>query len=100
MSMPALRFSAAWPEAAALAAQITDRHIEAFGSAPHAWSVTDRAEDATTAATVLLTTDVVQAERARLAGAAVVLSETHDAERIDTVYDRLGMYRFASAAQG
>ena len=100
MSMSALRFSAAWPEAAALAAQIIDRHAEAFGRAPHAWSVTDRADEATTATTVLLTTDAAQAERARLAGAAVVLSEAHDAERVDTVHDRLGMYRFASAAQG
>lgn len=98
--MSALRFSAAWPEAAALAAQIIDRHAEAFGRAPHAWSVTDRADEATTATTVLLTTDAAQAERARLAGAAVVLSEAHDAERVDTVHDRLGMYRFASAAQG
>jgi len=100
MSLSSLRFSAAWPEASALAAQIIDRHIEAFGSAPHAWSVTDRAEDATTAATVLLTTDAIQAERARAAGAAVVLSETHGAERIDTVHDRLGTYRFTSAAHG
>ena len=100
MSLSALRFSAAWPEAAAFAAQIIERHTEAFGSAPHAWSVTDRAEDATTAATVLLTTDAAQAERARAAGAAVVLSETHDAERIDTVHDRLGTYRFTSTVKG
>ncbi|WP_439889591.1 thiamine phosphate synthase [Ralstonia sp. 25C] len=100
MSMSALHFAAAWPEAAALAAQIIDRHVEAFGRAPHAWSVTDRADEATTATTVLLTTDVARAERARAAGAAVVLSETHGAERIDTVHDRLGTYRFTSAATG
>lgn len=100
MSLSALRFSAAWPEAAALAAQIVDRYVEAFGRAPHAWSVTDRADEAATATTVLLTTDTAQADRARATGAAVVLSETHGTERIDTVYDRLGAYRFASAAHG
>jgi thiamine-phosphate pyrophosphorylase len=100
MSMSALRFSAAWPEAAALAAQIIDRHAEAFGRAPHAWRVTDRADEATTATTVLLTTDAAQADRARTAGAAVVLSETRGAERIDTVHDRLGTYRFTSVARG
>ncbi|SFP95510.1 thiamine phosphate synthase [Ralstonia sp. NFACC01] len=100
MSASALRFSAAWPEAAALAAQIVDRHVEAFGRAPHAWSVTDRADEATSAATVLLTTDAAQAERARSAGAAVVLTAVEGGQRIDTVYDRLGTYRFASAAQG
>lgn len=100
MSLSALRFSAAWSEAATIAAQIIDRHIEAFGSAPHAWSVTDRVEEATTAATVLLTTDAAQADRARAAGAAVVLSETHGAERIDTVHDRLGTYRFTSTVKG
>ena len=100
MSLSALRFSAAWPEAAALASQIIDRHTEAFGSVPHAWSVTDRAEDATTAATVLLTTDAAQAERARIAGAAVVLAATEGGQRIDTVHDRLGTYRFTSTAKG
>ena len=100
MSMSSLRFSAAWPEAAALAAQIVDRHTEALGRAPHAWSVTDRADEATTATTVLLTTDAAQADRARVAGAAVVLSETRGAERIDTVHDRLGTYRFMSVAHG
>ena len=100
MSLSSLHFSAAWPEAAALAAQIIDRHVEAFGRAPHAWSVTDRADEATTAATVLLTTDAAQAERARAAGAAVVFSETHGTERIDTVHDRLGTYRFTSSAYG
>ena len=92
MSMSSLRFSAAWPEAAALAAQIVDRHTEALGRAPHAWSVTDRADEATTATTVLLTTDAAQADRARVAGAAVVLSETRGAERIDTVHDRLARF--------
>ncbi|HWV06843.1 thiamine phosphate synthase [Ralstonia sp.] len=100
MSASALRFSAAWPEAAAFAAQIIDRHVEAFGRAPHAWSVTDRADEATSPATVLLTTDAAQAERARSAGAAVVLTAVEGDQRIDTVYDRLGTYRFASAAQG
>ncbi|ENZ78718.1 MULTISPECIES: thiamine phosphate synthase [Ralstonia] len=100
MSLSALRFSAAWPEAAALAAQIVDRHTEAFGRAPHAWSVTDHADEATSAATVLLTTDTARAERARSAGAAVVLAAVEGDQRIDTVYDRLGMYRFTSAAQG
>ncbi|PLT16234.1 MULTISPECIES: thiamine phosphate synthase [Ralstonia] len=100
MSASALRFSAAWPEAAALAAQIVDRHVEAFGRAPHAWSVTDRADEATSPATVLLTTDTAQAERARSAGAAVVLTAVEGDQRIDTVHDRLGMYRFTSAAQG
>ncbi|MCT7296471.1 thiamine phosphate synthase [Ralstonia sp. CHL-2022] len=100
MSASALRFSAAWPEAAALAAQIIDRHVEAFGRAPHAWSVTDRADEATTPNTVLLTTDAAQAERARSAGAAVVLTAVEGDQRIDTVHDRLGMYRVASAARG
>ncbi|PLC43488.1 thiamine phosphate synthase [Ralstonia pickettii] len=100
MSASALRFSAAWPEAAALAAQIVDRHTEAFGRAPHAWSVTDHADEATTAATVLLTTDTAQAERARSAGAAVVLTAVEGDQRIDTVYDRLGMYCFTSAVHG
>ena len=100
MSASALRFSAAWPEAAALAAQIVDRHVEAFGRAPHAWSVTDHADEATSTATVLLTTDTAQAERARSAGAAVVLTAVEGDQRIDTVYDRLGTYRFTSAAQG
>ncbi len=100
MSLPSLRFSAAWPEAATLAAQIIERHTEAFGRAPHAWSVTDRTDEATSAASVLLTTDAAQADRARAAGAAVVLSETHDAERIDTVHDRLGTYRFTSTTKG
>lgn len=100
MSLSALRFSAAWPEAAALAAQIVDRHTEAFGRAPHAWSVTDRADEATNAATVLLTTDAAQAERARAAGAAVVLTAGEGGQRIDTVHDRLGTYRFASAEAG
>ncbi|GCB04849.1 thiamine phosphate synthase [Ralstonia sp. SET104] len=100
MSMSALRFSAAWPEAAALAAQVIDRHAEAFGRAPHAWSVTDRADEATTATTVLLTADATQADRARTAGAAVVLAATEGDQRIDTVHDRLGTYRFTSAAQG
>ncbi|MFX6296412.1 hypothetical protein ABTF71_19540, partial [Acinetobacter baumannii] len=35
-----------------------------------------------------------------VAGAAVVLSETRGAERIDTVHDRLGTYRFMSVAHG
>ncbi|MGM3274842.1 thiamine phosphate synthase [Ralstonia sp. 24A2] len=100
MSMSSLRFSAAWPEAATFAAQIVDRHADAFGRAPHAWSVTDRADEATMATTVLLTTDAAQADRARAAGAAVVLSETRGAERIDTVHDRLGMYRFTSTTKG
>lgn len=100
MSASALRFSAAWPEAATLAAQIVDRHVEAFGRAPHAWSVTDHADEATSTATVLLTTDTAQAERARSAGAAVVLTAVEGDQRIDTVYDRLGTYRFTSAAQG
>lgn len=100
MSASALRFSAAWPEAAALAAQIVDRHTEAFGRAPHAWSVADHADEATSAATVLLTTDTAQAERARSAGAAVVLTAVEGDQRIDTVYDRLGMYRFTSAVHG
>jgi thiamine-phosphate pyrophosphorylase len=100
MSVSALRFSAAWPEAPALAAQIVDRHVEAFGRAPHAWSVTDRADEAASATTVLLTTDAAQAERARSAGAAVVLTAVEGDERIDTVHDRLGMYRFTSATQG
>ena len=100
MSLSALRFSAAWPEAAALAAQIVDRHAEAFGRASHAWSVTDRADEATSAATVLLTTDAGQAERARSAGAAVVLTAVEGDLLIDTVHDRLGTYRFTSAAQG
>jgi|GEM_PF-215513 len=100
MSASALRFSAAWPEAAALAAQIIDRHVEAFGRAPHAWSVTDRAAEATSPATVLVTTDGAQAERARSAGAAVVLTAVEGDQRIDTVHDRLGTYRFASSAQG
>ncbi|MGD7217083.1 thiamine phosphate synthase, partial [Ralstonia pseudosolanacearum] len=73
MSASALRFASAWPDAAALADRLIDRHADAFGRAPHAWSVTDRADDAATAA-VLLTTDAAQAERARAAGAAVVLS--------------------------
>ncbi|CAJ0793700.1 Thiamine-phosphate synthase [Ralstonia psammae] len=100
MSLAALRFSATWPEAAALAAQIIDRHVEAFGRAPHAWSVTDRADEATTATTVLLTSDAAQADRARAAGAAVVLAATEGDLRIDTVHDRLGTYRFASTAHG
>jgi thiamine-phosphate pyrophosphorylase len=100
MSVSALRFSAAWPEAPALAAQIVDRHVEAFGRAPHAWSVTDRADEAASATTVLLTTDAAQAERARSAGAAVVLTAVEGDQRIDTVHDRLGMYRFTSATQG
>ncbi|CAJ0818161.1 Thiamine-phosphate synthase [Ralstonia wenshanensis] len=100
MSLSALRLSATWPEAAALAAQIIDRHVDAFGRAPHAWSVTDRADEATTPNTVLLTTDAAQAERARSAGAAVVLTAVEGDQRIDTVHDRLGAYRFASAAQG
>jgi thiamine-phosphate pyrophosphorylase len=100
MSASALRFSAAWPEAAAFAAQIIDRHVEAFGRAPHAWSVTDRADEATSPATVLLTTDAAQAERACSAGAAVVLTAVEGDQRIDTVYDRLGTYRFASAVKG
>jgi thiamine-phosphate pyrophosphorylase len=100
MSLSALRLSATWPEAAALAAQIIDRHVEAFGRAPHAWSVTDRADEATTPNTVLLTTDAAQAERARSAGAAVVLTAVEGDQRIDTVHDRLGMYRVASAARG
>ncbi|MCO5400941.1 thiamine phosphate synthase [Ralstonia soli] len=100
MSLSALRFSAAWPEAAALAAQIIDRHVEAFGRSPHAWSVTDRADEATTATTVLLTTDAARADRARTAGAAVVLTAAEGDQRIDTVHDRLGTYRFSSAAQG
>jgi thiamine-phosphate pyrophosphorylase len=100
MSVSALRFSAAWPEAPALAAQIIDRHVEAFGRAPHAWSVTDRADEAASATTVLLTTDAAQAERARSAGAAVVLTAVEGDQRIDTVHDRLGMYRFTSATQG
>ncbi|OCS43578.1 thiamine phosphate synthase [Ralstonia pickettii] len=99
MSLSALRFSAAWPEAAALAAQIVDRHVEAFGRAPHAWSVTDRADEATGPTIVLLTTDAAQAERARSAGAAVVWTAVDGDQRVDTVYDRLGAYRFASAAQ-
>ncbi|MGD7442885.1 hypothetical protein ACQCQF_22375, partial [Ralstonia pseudosolanacearum] len=69
MSASALRFASAWPDAAALADRLIDRHADAFGRAPHAWSVTDRADDAATAA-VLLTTDAAQAERARAAGAA------------------------------
>lgn len=100
MSLSALRLSATWPEAAALAAQIIDRHVEAFGRAPHAWSVTDRADEATTPNAVLLTTDAAQAERARSAGAAVVLTAVEGDQRIDTVHDRLGMYRVASAARG
>ncbi|NWK47580.1 thiamine phosphate synthase [Ralstonia pickettii] len=100
MSLSALRFSAAWPEAAALAAQIVDRHVEAFGRAPHAWSVTDRADEATGPTIVLLTTDAAQAERARSAGAAVVWTAVDGDQRIDTVHDRLGTYRFVSAAQG
>ncbi|ANH72772.1 thiamine monophosphate synthase/TENI family protein [Ralstonia insidiosa] len=100
MSMSALRFSAAWPEAAALAAQIIDRHTEAFGRAPHAWSVTDRVDEATSATTVLLTSDAAHADRARTAGAAVVLTAMEGDQRIDTVHDRLGTYRFTSVAQG
>ncbi|CAJ0718894.1 Thiamine-phosphate synthase [Ralstonia edaphis] len=100
MSVSALRFSAAWPEAPALAAQIVGRHAEAFGRAPHAWSVTDRADEATSTATVLLTTDTAQAERACAAGAAVVLTAVEGDQRIDTVHDRLGMYRFTSALHG
>lgn len=100
MSLSALRFSATWPEAAALAAQIVDRHVEAFGRASHAWSVTDRADEATGPTIVLLTTDAAQAERARSAGAAVVWTAVDGDQRIDTVHDRLGTYRFASAAQG
>ena len=100
MSASALRFSAAWPAAAPFAAQIIDRHVEAFGRAPHAWSVTDRADEATSPATVLLTTDAAQAERARSAGAAVVLTAVEGDQRIDTVHDRLGTYRFAPSAQG
>ncbi|MDB0567801.1 thiamine phosphate synthase [Ralstonia solanacearum] len=100
MSVNALYVSTTWPGAVALAAQIVDRHAEAFGRAPHAWHLTDRADEATTAATVLLTADAAQADRARAAGAAVVLTETRDGERIDTVHDRLGTYRFAGAATG
>ncbi len=100
MSASALRFATAWPDAAALAGRIVDRHVDAFGRAPHGWSVTDRADEATTAATVLLSTDPTQADRARAAGAAVVLSETRNGERIDTVHDRLGTYRFASTTTG
>ena len=100
MSMSALRSSAAWPEAAALAAQIIDRHTEAFGRAPHAWSVTDRVDEATSATTVLLTSDAAHADRASTAGAAVVLTATEGDQRIDTVHDRLGTYRFTSVAQG
>ncbi|CBJ52624.1 thiamine phosphate synthase [Ralstonia solanacearum] len=100
MSASALRFAAAWPDAAALAGRIIDRHADAFGRAPHAWSVTDHADEATTATTVLLTADRAQAERARAAGAGVVLTETRNGERIDTVHDRLGTYRFASTATG
>ncbi|MGD7314524.1 hypothetical protein ACQCSJ_25370, partial [Ralstonia pseudosolanacearum] len=99
MSASALRFASAWPDAAALADRLIDRHADAFGRAPHAWSVTDRADDAATAA-VLLTTDAAQADRARAAGAAVVLSEARNGERIDTVHDRLGTYRFAAPATG
>ena len=100
MSLSALRFSATWREAAALAPRIMDRHTEAFGRAPHAWSVTDRADEATTPNTVLLTTDAAQAERARSVGAAVVLTAVERDQRIDTVHDRLGTYRFTSAAAG
>ncbi|AXV78318.1 MULTISPECIES: thiamine phosphate synthase [Ralstonia solanacearum species complex] len=100
MSASALRFAAAWPDAAALAGRIIDRHADAFGRAPHAWSVTDRADEATTATTVLLTADRAQAERARAAGAGVVLTKTRNGERIDTVHDRLGTYRFAATATG
>ncbi|MDO3523825.1 thiamine phosphate synthase [Ralstonia pseudosolanacearum] len=99
MSASALRFASAWPDAAALADRLIDRHADAFGRAPHAWSVTDRADDAATAA-VLLTTDAAQADRAHAAGAAVVLSEARNGERIDTVHDRLGTYRFAAPATG
>ncbi|MGD7316565.1 hypothetical protein ACQCQ4_08920, partial [Ralstonia pseudosolanacearum] len=77
MSASALRFASAWPDAAALADRLIDRHADAFGRAPHAWSVTDRADDAATAA-VLLTTDAAQAERARAAGAAVVHTAFQD----------------------
>ncbi|MDC6210851.1 hypothetical protein PP727_11765, partial [Ralstonia solanacearum] len=74
MSVNVLYVSTAWPGAVALAAQIVDRHADAFGHAPHAWRVTDRADEATTAATVLLTADAAQADRARAAGA---VSYTH-----------------------
>lgn len=100
MSASALRFASAWPDAAALADRLIDRHADAFGRAPHAWSVTDRADDAATAAAVLLTTDAAQAEHARAAGAAVVLSAARNGERIDTVHDRLGTYRFAAPVTG
>ncbi|OAI78639.1 hypothetical protein RSP799_15475, partial [Ralstonia solanacearum] len=64
MSASALRFASTWPDAAALAERLIDRHADAFGRAPHAWSVTDRPDDATTATAVLLTTDAAQADRA------------------------------------